>query len=163
MATPEDLQRVINSQTLETFWTHHLVCFYSRGNQHISANGTIFFIRQNILCLPSAVTDVEKQSRSVLSAGTVQCVCRIMCMHGCAYVICVWWREEVGDLCVLRHHDWLVSQRQRQDVKILQYTVKPTGSSPDSWISIQPTKWTACMLIGKDSIYRWVECNPLWV
>lgn len=106
--------------------------------------------RQHVLSLPSALTHVEKQNCSVLRAGTVQCVCRIMYMNGCAYAIFVCGSQR-GSRCGLAYYDIRIDlfQRKRQDAKIQQCIVKTTGSSPDSWISIQTITWTACMYRGK--------------
>lgn len=76
---------------------------------------------QNILSLSSACY-VENQSSSVGTMSTEYYVYTWVCQCH----MCVWWREEAGGPCVLWNQDWLVPQRQRQDVKIQQCALKTT-------------------------------------
>lgn len=125
------------------------VFLWQREPAYCSQYHHFFIYSDRIYFLFFLPTDVENQSSAAGTMWTEYYAYTWVCQCH----MCVWWREEAGGPCVLRHQDWLVPQRQRQDVKIQQCALKTTGSSPDSWFSIQSTTWTACMLIGKDNIY----------
>lgn len=107
MATPEDLQSTINSQTLETFRIHHFVCFFGSWDLHISGNGPIFYVYTDrmyfVFLLPSLMW--RGRTASVLRAGTAQRVCRItvcVCMGVHMPYVCVVAREDAGAACAYR-------------------------------------------------------------
>lgn len=117
MATLEDLHSDINSQTLETLWTHRFVCFFSGSwDLHISGNGSqTFYVYKDrmyfVFLLPSLMW---RSNTAVFSALEHRCACRITCTGVCTCHMCVCGsrRGRRCGLCVSLRQDWLVPETE---------------------------------------------------
>lgn len=166
-ATLEDLQSVINSQTLETSSTQRLVCFLGRGSRHILANGTVFFSSAptdfvlTSICPRWRRGEKPQRSRVLEQYNVCEESCVSVSIHMC--VLQEWKRKRWGRWPVRTAASGLISsaERERQDVKIQHRAVKTTGSSSRQldFHSADCVARLPALHAHWNNINRWVKCN----